>query len=269
MLKKFLVYFTLAIFASHLIASLGSTGSTVELINMTGYGYALLTGTIVALSILYILPFVNIYLNKHFPWKSVIVKRIILQFLFGIVLPFILVMVLITGYYWIAGIWIMNTGWLTHCSTAIILMLFLVNIMNEVLADQTNLTETLTSKYNQEIQLSTTDKASLFRGRAYSDLVYINSENKKNSIMFTDGVKYPFPHSITFAMNLLPGKTHLKANRAQVIKLTSIKKAVWVDGKRFRIQVYLKEHESLEIIFSEVQTAIHKHLLRPYMGGVD
>jgi hypothetical protein len=264
--KKTLIYASLALFASHVIASLGIPGSTLEVMRMKGYLYALLSGAAVAFGILYTLPMVTKILNKKFPWNSALIKRIISQLFLGIVLPFLAIMLLITVYFSIAGIWILGTGWLKHCSIAIVFMLFFVNLFNEILAELQGKNDP-----NETVRSVVPDvpEIKFFKGRPYSDVVYVTAGNGKNLIAFRDGTKFHYPKSIDFARTILPEDTHLLAKRGLIIELASIRNTKWLNGKRQRIQVFLKGHESFEVIFSETQTALHREVLTNFMGGIN
>ena len=90
--KKLLILSCVALFASHLVASIGVEGTTLDVINLKGYPYALFMGAAIALFILYSLPAVTTELNPRFLWKNNWVVRLGFQLLFGIVVPFMIVM---------------------------------------------------------------------------------------------------------------------------------------------------------------------------------
>ena len=241
-------------------------GTTLDVINLKGYPYALFVGAAIALFILYSLPVVTTELNPRFPWKNNWVVRLVFQFLFGIMVPFMIVMFFISWYFWIVGFWILETGWLEYYSATILAMLFFLNIFNELFAELSSKANNIHAIESEDIESSETN---LFRGRSYKDVVYINSNNRKNTIMFTDGTEFPYQLSIEFARKMLSESTHLLAKRGQIVSLASINRAKWVDGKRLRLQVFLTDHENFEVIFSEVQTVVHRELLKQFIGSTN
>ena len=131
--KNFVLRFAASIFLSHIFTSFGHDKSPWEIINTDGYFAALMIGVLCCMFVSYIITETTARLNTFYSWKNNFLYRSLLQTLFGVVMPFGIILVLITIYFAVANIWIMDSYWPAHCAPYVFIALLFANGIAEML----------------------------------------------------------------------------------------------------------------------------------------
>ena len=131
--KGFALRIVPSIFLSHIFASFGQDKGLWEIIITKGYFAALTIGLICCILVSYIITEITTRLNINHPWHINIPYRLLLQTLFGVMIPFGVILLLITSYFATADIWIMDSYWPAHCAPYVLIALIFGNIGTEML----------------------------------------------------------------------------------------------------------------------------------------
>jgi hypothetical protein len=238
---------------AHFFAVAGQPYPPEEIMTKKGYLPALLIGAFVTLLISYLLTSLTRLLNRTYPWDNYQILRPGLQILGGILLPSLIIFALMTLYFGIAGIWVLDTDWLKHCGGYIIVALVIGNVGSEILAARLGFISTLKDEI-VEMVINPEQLTTRFKGQLISDLTHIIAINRRNFAMFADGIKHRFPYTIGHAMALLNAGTHIRVNRSEIIKFSNIERVHYFGVDKSRIRIYLKGNNNEVIISSEKYT---------------
>ncbi|MBC7616331.1 MAG: hypothetical protein H7202_09715 [Pedobacter sp.] len=263
--KSLAIRLALSIFLAHIFASVGQDKGPWEIINTKGYFAALLIGTVCSMLISFVIMQVTTKLNNRKPWKEFPVLRPSLQLFFGVLFPFGLIFVLITIYFALAHIWILDSGWLKHCAAYVFIALLFGNIGTEMIAPKLVAIPLMITE--DPIPLpEIKHKVKMFKEHIFTELIYMKSEDRDNLIMFNDGIRSKYHETVTATLKHLNEDEYINLGRAGVVRLSAIYKARLVGPRRNKLKIFLNGHDDLKIILSEDLTREHKELFKQYLS---
>jgi hypothetical protein len=263
--KGFALRLAPSIFLSHIFASFGQDKGLWEIIITKGYFAALMIGMFCCMLVSYIITETTARLNINYPWNSNTPYRLLLQTFFGVMIPFGFIFLLITFYFAVANIWIMDTYWPAHCAPYVLIALIFGTIGTEMLNSKPKqfLTELAIPSVPVE-KLPTPEKN--LKGGFSSDIVFMWSVDRGNNLLFNDGSTMKYHCTMSATLEKLVKEDFIYLNRQQIVKISAIHKARYVGLRRKQIQLFLNVTGYPEIIVSETVTKNNREFWKKYLA---
>jgi hypothetical protein len=262
--KDFALRLAPSIFLSHIFTSFGQDKGFWEIINTDGYFAALMIGLLCCMLVSYVVTETTARLNTSHPWESKMLYRSLLQTLFGLMMPFGIVLILITIYFATADIWILDSYWPAHCAPYVIIALLFANGAEMFKSTRTQVPILVTTEIVGVEEEPAREK--LFKGQLGSDIIFMWSVNRTNNLLFTDGSTMGYHCTMTATLEKLARKDYMYLNRQQVVKISAIYKARYIGAKRKQIQLFLNVPGHPDIIVSEKITRANREFWKKYLA---
>lgn len=225
-----------------------------QLLDEMPYYTALIVSFSIALLIIYTVYKANAYLDAHYPWTSKVIKRILLQLLWGVTLPLTLGVIAVSIYYYKMGTNIFDTQYLPILLRVKLLLVLMLNVYYFVLmiitakrmrqtspqeekmavAEEETYTE-LHSPVDEkpaEAQAVQQEPLLLPPGWALNELMLVRSEKRKMYVFSKDGSHLPWTTTITETYTLLPPNKFINISQSCIVRFSNICRATYSNDKR-------------------------------------
>ncbi|MCT2561838.1 LytTR family DNA-binding domain-containing protein [Chryseobacterium herbae] len=240
-----------AFVASFYILFHGRPINLVEAFTSPGFYVALSVSFSISLLLVYAVHAVTTWLDKRSSWRSEPVKRSLLQFLLGIILPASADLLLISIYFHAIGQNIIDNGFLLIDFPVIFFFITLMNLY--YLIHYLLLTEPKVSvlQHDQDIQhlndkksaptLLTVDHNGRFlRFNAAEDIFYFCRQGKYVRLITFYGEEYPMDETLGSLIEQFKDTDFLPINRSVILNLTAVRE--FTEGeKRHTLELVFKD----------------------------
>jgi len=263
--KGFALRLAPSIFLSHIFASFGQDKGLWEIIITKGYFAALTIGFICCILVSYVITATTARLSTNHPWHINILYRLLLQTFFGVIIPFVMILLLITTYFAVANIWILDSYWPAHCAPYVLIALIFGNIGTEMLNSQPKHFSTELSIPAVPVEKIPTIEKNL-KGGFSSDIVFMWSVDRGNNLLFNNGSTMKYHCTMNATLEKLVKEDFMYLNRQQIVKISAIHKARYIGLRRKQIQLFLNVEGYPEIIVSETITKNNREFWKKYLA---
>lgn len=232
-----------ALVAAHWIVSFSEPESFWQLLRLPGYLPALISSFLIALVLVEWVYRITCWLDKHYTYQKRPETRIILQVVFGILVPVILSFILDVCYFSSHGISIFDTPYFKHYLPLILIMLLLWNTYYGIHYFVRLLIRI--KKINMEKKEATPQSppVKLKSQLDPANVMLIFSEKKHNYCLLSDGERVYWPHSIEHALSQLPREEFFQITRSQIVSRTNIISAKKHTSRRILISVKVPKNQ--------------------------
>lgn len=248
----------LSIVAAHFIVVFGEKDSIFQLLLSWDYYRSVLLSAVIAFILVTIVHLVTVKLDKHHDWNTYTVKRIALQFLFGLALPGIVAFVLATIYFRIYDIDIFVTRYLQYDFPVILGMILFFNLYYLTYYYYLQMRQaqglSVTDKYHldQPVESKSTEVIVASRGTKnipiqVSNISYIFHEEDCNFIRTFEKEDFLIPASIDAIQEQLSPVKFFRANRQMLVNIDACEHFENIEHQKIQLQLRPKHNQPVII----------------------
>jgi len=224
------LYFRIAccLFAAHIIVSFGEKENILELIQLIYYYNALGASFVIAFVISEFVWLLNSYLDKYLSWREP-AKRLLLQFLVGVLLSVCIAIALGAIYFKINHLTIFSAGYFTYDFTVILCFIALVNGYY-ILANLYGI-----KILNRQKKISNTLQPVVVSPIRNDEPVILYSDDKICWALLADGQKILWTKTLKASMAHFLSDDYFQINRSEIVNRACIRSYLPGESRTLRL----------------------------------
>jgi hypothetical protein len=251
----------IGICAAHFIVSIGRYLSFLELIKLKNYPIAMIISTVIAGIIVEAVFRITSFLDRRYPWESVLRKRLFMQVLFGVISPLTLAVILASIYFGVFGVNILDTVYFELYFPSIAMMILLLNayyMIHYIIKFYSFHYERGYSQYLRQklVRIGREEEAVT----SPEDILFIKCNKKVGFSVSASGAQNLWPYTMEETVSQLSHDDFLFIGHSYAVRMDNIIKITPASSRRYRL--VLKVPQDKEVMVTQRRANQIRKLLK-------